>query len=350
MSNENSSEFKGIVNPEMTPAKKAIHPPEYYLEGLQNSHTGILAEAITLVESTGQKYFEVKREILNRITRHNHHTVRIGITGAPGAGKSTFIEVLGEHIIASGKKLAVLTLDPASPVSRGSLLGDKTRMAELSRKGMAYIRPGPATPGKSIGKSTLDSIFLCEAAGFDTIMVETVGVGQADTEVDLLVDVFLLLVGPGAGDEVQGLKRGIIEMADLLVFTKADGNFEEVAKKTLSQYKNALRILSGRRPDWKAEAVLVSSFEKKGIDTVWSTIEKFIDIRKKNDAFSRHRVSQLKSWFARRLRDQIEERLLGNDEIRAMIGRMEKAITTYELNATIAAQTVAESVLTGEKK
>lgn len=274
---------------------------EEYDRGLKNSNRIVLAQAITLIESSLAEDIPRANELLDRIIDRTGNAIRIGITGAPGVGKSTFIEVLGKHITASGKKLAVLSIDPSSQLTGGSILGDKTRMEELSRNPLAFIRPSAS--GNTLGGvagNTREVILLCEAAGFEVIIVETVGVGQSEVAVKNMVDFFLLLMLAGAGDELQGIKKGIMEMADALVITKADGDNIKSAREAQAEYQHALHLFPLPESAWKPVVLTSSALEQTGIDAVWKTIGKYQDETKRSGYFLRNRDLQNIAWFHER--------------------------------------------------
>ena len=249
---------------------------DHYVNGILNADRVLLARAITFLESQKQSHRELANEILKACIPHAGNSIRIGISGSPGVGKSTFIEAFGKTLIQAGKKVAVLAVDPSSSVTKGSILGDKTRMPELSTDPNAFIRPSPS--GKTLGgvtNATRESILLCEAAAYDVILVETVGVGQSETEVHSLVDLFVLLLLPGAGDELQGIKRGIVELADLVLVNKADGKRIEMAKEIKKSYSNALHLYPAKENGLIAEVMLCSALEKTGMKEIWEKINSF---------------------------------------------------------------------------
>ena len=255
-----------------------------------------LAQGITLVESDRRDHRDEARALLGRLAPHAGGSIRLAISGAPGVGKSTFIEAFGGHIVDRGHKLAVLAVDPSSERTGGSILGDKTRMEVLARSRNAFIRPSPArgqTGGVAGG--TRDAILLAEAAGYDVIIVETVGVGQSETRVAGMVDMFLLLLSPGGGDELQGIKRGIIELADLVIVNKTDGPLAAMATQTAAQYRGALNLMAGGSGGWRREVMLASAIEGRGIDEVWKRVGAFREAREKSGAFARRRSRQAKS-------------------------------------------------------
>lgn len=265
-----------------------------------------LSKAITLIESTRPDHQAIAEAVIDACIPHSGASIRIGITGTPGVGKSTFIEALGSYLTSSGKKVAVLAIDPTSQVSRGSILGDKTRMDNLSRDPQAFIRPSPA--GDSLGgvaRKTRETVILCEAAGFKHVFIETVGVGQSEISVHSMVDIFLLLLLPGAGDELQGIKRGIVEMADIVGVNKADGERQELAKKSRRAYINALHLFPPKESGWTPRVELCSSTNKTGIDSIWKAVGEFQDHVKENGWFEENRQRQAKYWFMETIKSSL---------------------------------------------
>ena len=269
-----------------------------YVSGILEGNITFLSRAITLVESTNQKHQEKANHILEKCLPHANKSVRIGITGVPGVGKSTFIETYGKFLTAKGHKVAVLAVDPSSSVNKGSILGDKTRMEQLVTDTNAFIRPSPS--GTSLGgvaQKTRESIILCEAAGFDTIIIETVGVGQSETMVHSMVDFFLLLKIAGAGDELQGIKRGIIEMADAIVINKSDGENIKNAKIAKVEFNRALHLYPPKESGWQPKVITASALHNSGIDKVSEMIDQYILLAKENDYFESKRNDQNKFWL-----------------------------------------------------
>ena len=279
------------------------------VKGIISGNITDLSRAITLVESTNQKHLSKARDIITACLPHANKSIRIGITGVPGVGKSTFIESFGKYLTDIGKKVAVLAVDPSSTLSKGSILGDKTRMEDLVKDPNAFIRPSPS--GDSLGgvaRKTRETIILCEAAGFDTIIIETVGVGQSETAVHSMVDFFLLLKLAGAGDELQGIKRGIIEMADAIVINKADGDNLKAAKSAKVEFNRALHLYPEKASGWSPKVSLCSALKKEGISDVWDLIQDYLKTTAQNGYFEDHRNNQNKFW----LLQTIEERLKSN--------------------------------------
>ncbi len=265
-----------------------------------------LSRAITLIESTTESDRIKAEQLLQRCLGRDQNSIRIGITGVPGVGKSTFIEALGKHLISLGYKVAVLTVDPSSTLSKGSILGDKTRMPQLVQEPDAYIRPSPSGPTLGgVARRTREAMTLCEAAGFTIILVETVGVGQSEIAVHSMVDFFLLLQLAGAGDELQGMKRGIIEMADAIAINKADGNNVREASKARSAFEQALHLYPPKYNGWQPRVMTCSALRNQGIDDIWEMISHYVDVTKDKDSFVEKRRAQNKKWF----QEAVEEAL-----------------------------------------
>jgi LAO/AO transport system kinase len=292
---------------------------EEYLDGIQAGNIAVLSKAITMVESTLPAHQELAEQIIARVLPFTGNAIRIGITGVPGVGKSSFIEKFGVYLAdAHQKKIAVLAIDPSSSISRGSILGDKTRMEKLSVHPNAFIRPTPS--GNSLGgvaRKTRESIYLCEAAGFDTVIVETVGVGQSETAVHSMVDFFLLLMLSGAGDELQGIKRGIMEMADALVITKADGSNKDRARLAAVEYKRAMHLLPPHPAGWIPETTTCSSLTGEGLEAVWGIVEKYRRHATLNSYFTEKRGKQSVYWMDETINEGIRQLFFSRPEIKS---------------------------------
>ena len=296
------------------------HSVEAFVTNILAGDIPFLSRAITLVESTTVKHQQKANAILERCLPFANNSVRIGITGVPGVGKSTFIEAFGKHLTSQGKKVAVLAVDPSSSLNKGSILGDKTRMEELVTDKNAFIRPSPS--GTSLGgvaQKTRESIILCEAAGFDTIIIETVGVGQSETVVHSMVDFFLLLKLSGAGDELQGMKRGIIEMADAIVIHKADGDNIQRAKMAKVAFTNALHLYPLKENKWQPKVVTASALEKHGIAEIELLISEYIQLTKQNTSFENKRNAQNKFWLLSTIEQQLKSSFYQNPLIKAAL-------------------------------
>ena len=291
-----------------------------FVTGVLNGNITFLSKAITLVESTNIKHQQKANEILNCCLPHANKSVRIGITGVPGVGKSTFIETFGKYLTAQGKKVAVLAVDPSSSVNKGSILGDKTRMEALVTDENAFIRPSPS--GTSLGgvaQKTRESIILCEAAGFDTIIIETVGVGQSETVVHSMVDFFLLLKLAGAGDELQGIKRGIIEMADAIVINKADGDNKQNAKIAKVAFNRALHLYPLKESKWQPKVLTASALHNSGIEEINKMILTYIAITKENAYFNKKRNEQNKFWLLSTIEQQLKTNFYQNPKVKSAL-------------------------------
>ena len=302
-----------------------------------------LSRAITLIESTNPEHLVKANEVIQGCLPRANQSVRIGITGVPGVGKSTFIEAFGKYLTSLGKKVAVLAVDPSSSISHGSILGDKTRMEELVKDENAFIRPSAS--GDSLGgvaRKTRESIMLCEACGFDTIIIETVGVGQSETAVHSMVDFFLLLKIAGAGDELQGIKRGIMEMADTIVINKADGDNIAKAKLAKTEFNRALHLFPAKNSGWIPKVTTCSAFEKTGIDKVWEIIAEYFELTKENHYFEQKRKEQNQYWMLETINEQLKNRFYNHPEIISLLEQNKKAVQNNELSPFAAAQMLIE--------
>ena len=304
-----------------------------YIDGILSSNITYVSKAITLVESTKHEHQEQAQQIINAIIKHSGNSFRLGITGVPGVGKSTFIESFGMEVINRGHKLAVLAIDPSSQLSKGSILGDKTRMEQLSVHPKAFIRPSPSSGSLGgVARKTKESIIICEAAGYDYIFIETVGVGQSETLVHSMVDFFLLLMLAGAGDELQGIKRGIMEMADGMVITKADGTNTDKAKMARGEYARALHLFPPTESNWIPEVLTCSSTENKGIKEVYDMIDKYKRHTITNHFFETKRANQTKQWLHQTINDTLIERFYANPIIKEEILKIEKQLEQNQIN------------------
>ncbi|TYP70873.1 methylmalonyl Co-A mutase-associated GTPase MeaB [Aquimarina intermedia] len=309
------------------------------VEQILSHDTTALSQGITLVESTQAKHAEKAQQLINQCLPHANTSIRIGITGVPGVGKSTFIEALGNTLIKKGKKVAVLAVDPSSTISGGSILGDKTRMETLVRSKDAFIRPSPS--GKSLGgvaQKTRESIILCEAAGYDIIIIETVGVGQSETVVHSMVDFFLLLKLAGAGDELQGIKRGIIEMADAIVINKADGDNRKHAREARNQFKKALHLYPQSPSGWLPEVLMCSALHNEGVEEIWELIERYLDIVTQNQYFEQHRAEQNTYWLLQTIEEQLKTSFYNHPAVKKALQSQIEAVRQHKITPFAAAQ------------
>jgi LAO/AO transport system kinase len=296
-----------------------------------------------LVESTSDKHLEKANAVIQACLPYSNNSVRIGITGVPGVGKSTFIEAFGKYLTSLGKKVAVLAVDPSSTISHGSILGDKTRMEELVKDPNAFIRPSAS--GETLGgvaRKTRETIILCEAAGFDTIIIETVGVGQSETAVHSMVDFFLLLKISGAGDELQGIKRGIMEMADAIVINKADGDNIARAKLAKAKFNRALHLFPAKKSGWIPTASTCSSYTKEGIEGVWQTISEYFELVKNNHYFEQKRQDQNQFWMMETINEQLKSRFYNDESIVELLEKNKKAVANNEVSPFAAAMEMLE--------
>lgn len=322
-----------------------------YVKGILDGNRTILSKAVTLVESNKMEHQELAQQIILRCLPHSGNSIRIGITGVPGVGKSTFIESTGKYITSMGHKLAVLAIDPSSERSKGSILGDKTRMEELSIDPNAYIRPSPSAGSLGgVARKTRETIILCEAAGFDVIFIETVGVGQSETMVHSMVDFFLLLMLSGAGDELQGIKRGIMEMADAITINKADGDNVDRAEMARVQYMNALQLFPPTDSGWKPKVLTCSAYKKIGIDKIWNTINDYISHANGNGYFKHRRNDQSKFWMYETINDQLKSNFYQNNQIKSLLASFEERVLNEEQSSFVAAKTLLDTYYQSQKE
>jgi len=323
--------------------KRNILPSNQYIEGILRGDIVMLSKAITLIESSLPEHQQVAQEVIASCLPHAGNALRLGITGVPGAGKSTFIEALGMYLTQKGHKIAVLAIDPSSQRSKGSILGDKTRMEQLANHPNAYIRPS-ASSGTlgGVARKTRESIILCEAAGFDTIFVETVGVGQSETAVHSMVDFFLLILISGAGDELQGIKRGIMEMADGIVVNKADGDNIQRANRAKAECENALHLFPSAESGINPKVLTCSSLENSNIDGVWQMIIDFISATRENGFLEHKRLSQAVAIMHDSIQDDLKRNFYNNDEVAKHLHEIEKEIATQKMSSYIGASKLLE--------
>ncbi|MFV0566870.1 MAG: methylmalonyl Co-A mutase-associated GTPase MeaB [Flavobacteriaceae bacterium] len=312
-----------------------------YIDGVLNSDRVILSRAITVIESNLESDKLLAKQIMKGILPHSGKSIRIGITGVPGVGKSTFIEAFGKHLVNQGKKVAILSIDPSSQRSKGSILGDKTRMEELSNIEQAYIRPSAS--GDTLGgvaNKTAESMLLCEASGYNVVLIETVGVGQSETAVHGMTDFFLLLMLAGAGDELQGIKKGIMEMADMIVINKADGDNMRMSELARVQYQNALHIFPQQESGWEPIVTKASALKNTGIDHVWEHILKYQDLVILNGYFTKNRNHQKIQWLYNTINDELKQLFYGNKNVKNQLPKLKEAIIKSEISPGEAAQDI----------
>jgi LAO/AO transport system kinase len=340
--------------PAPPPPRRRLLTVEEYVAGVRSGDRSILARAITLIESNAPAHISLAQEVLRELLPYTGGALRVGITGVPGVGKSTFIEALGTMLCDRGHRVAVLAVDPSSSISRGSILGDKTRMERLARHPNAYIRPSPT--GGSLGgvaRKSRETLLVCEAAGFDIILVETVGVGQSEIAVRGMVDFFLLLMLAGAGDELQGIKKGIIELADALLITKADGDNRTRALAAQAEYTHALRYLTPATEGWRPRAYICSAQTGEGIAEIWREIERFRDETTASGVFAARRRDQARDWVYTLIEDHLRTRFFGHPVVQERLPAIEKAVVEGTLPVTTAVQDLIrafESALQGEEQ
>ncbi len=322
---------------------------EALAEAVRNHDRRSLARAITLIESTRADHRAAASELLARLMPYTGDSIRIGISGAPGVGKSTFIEALGNHVIEQGRRLAVLAVDPSSAISGGSILGDKTRMALLARRRHAFIRPSPA--GRTLGgvaRRTRESILLSEAAGFDVIIVETVGVGQSETAVADMTDMFVLLLLPGSGDELQGIKRGNLELADLVLVNKADGDMAAAARRTAADFGHAMRLLTPRSRKWRVPVETCSALQGEGIAEVWETVQRHRDTLSRDDEFTARRANQALAWLWTEISESLLLRFKQHPVVERRLRELEDRVIRGSVAPSVAADELIGTFLQGE--
>lgn len=352
---ENQTEYKGLnvnagvsqpppVNPYLTRRKRrALPSAAEMVEGILKGDTTMLSRAVTLVESLSPQHQALAQEIIEKCLPHSGNSRRIGITGVPGAGKSTSIDVFGLHVLKDGGKLAVLAIDPSSERTKGSILGDKTRMERLAVHPKAFVRPSPSAGSLGgVARKTRETIVLCEAAGFDNIFVETVGVGQSETAVHSMVDFFLLLQLAGTGDELQGIKRGIMEMADGIVINKADGDNIHRAQLAQAQFRSALHLFPPTASGWQPEVLTYSGYYELGIAEVWDMIDRYFAYVKDNGFFEQRRLQQARYWMYETIDEQLRRHFYDNPEVAALLADKEQRVLSNRQSSFTAARDVLD--------
>ncbi|MBQ7442740.1 MAG: methylmalonyl Co-A mutase-associated GTPase MeaB [Bacteroidaceae bacterium] len=358
---ENSSEYKGltvnsgvaqpsIVNPYLRRgrfARRSLSVGDY-VEGILKGNVTILGQAVTLVESTNPQHQAIAQEVIERCLPHSGKSIRVGISGVPGAGKSTSIDEFGIHVLErTGGRLAVLAIDPSSEKTKGSILGDKTRMEKLSTHPDSFIRPSPSAGSLGgVARKTRETIILCEAAGFDKIFVETVGVGQSETACHSMVDFFLVIQLANTGDELQGIKRGIMEMADGIVINKCDGDNVEPCRLAARQFRNALHLFPAPESGWTPQVLCYSGFYGLGIKEVWDMVFSYIDFVKTNGYFDHRRAEQAKYWMYESINEQLRNSFYNNATISGLLPGAERAVLDGQKTSFVAAKQLLDTYLT----
>ena len=314
------------------------------LEQILQGNRRAIAKAITLLESTRPESFEQGQELLESLLPHSGQALRIGITGVPGVGKSTFIEAIGLFLIEQGHRVAVLAVDPSSQLTGGSIMGDKTRMNELAQHPHAFIRPSPSSGILGgVARKTRETMLICEAAGYDVVIVETVGVGQSETMVASMVDLFLLLMLPNAGDELQGIKKGVLELADLVVVNKSDGEQETLAKTAQSEYRKALHLLPSSKNSWTPQILRCSALEKRGIDKIWDSVKSFRKALQNSGEWEKQRRSQTGKWMWSLVEEGLLTNFRNHPNLQKQIPVLEKEVESGNMLPTTAARKLLDS-------
>ena len=354
---ENEEQFQGLrvnkgiseqptINPYLNNFKKfkrKTYTVSEYVEGIRKGNISILGQAVTLIESSKPDHQSIAQEVIEKCLPYTGNSVRVGITGVPGAGKSTSIDAFGMHILKGNNKVAVLAIDPSSEVTKGSILGDKTRMEKLSVEKNAFIRPSPSAGSLGgVARKTRETIILCEAAGFNRIIVETVGVGQSETAVHSMVDFFLLIQLAGTGDELQGIKRGIMEMADGIVINKADGNNIEKARLAQSHFQNALHLFPLPESGWAPKVLTYSGYYEIGIDEVWNMIDEYITFVKENGYFEHRRNAQSSFWMYETINEKLKSNFYNNPIIQKELKVCEEQVLNSQISSFAAASKILD--------
>ena len=334
-----------VVNPYMTRVRrKPIPSAGELVEGILKGDVTVLSRAVTLIESLNPQHQAVAQEVIEKCLPYSGNSRRIGITGVPGAGKSTSIDVFGLHVLRDGGRLAVLAIDPSSERTKGSILGDKTRMEKLSQHPSAFIRPSPSAGSLGgVARKTRETIVLCEAAGFNNIFVETVGVGQSETAVHSMVDFFLLIQLAGTGDELQGIKRGIMEMADGIVINKADGDNIDRARLAQAQFRSALHLFPPTASGWQPEVLTYSGYFELGIPEVWDMIDRYFAFVKANGYFDRRRLEQARYWMYETINEKLRDHFYTNPTVEKMLAEKEERVLANQQSSFTAARDVLDA-------
>ena len=340
-----------VVNPYSRPRRKPLPSATELIEGILKGDITMLSRAVTLVESLSPTHQSIAQEVIEKCLPYSGNSRRIGITGVPGAGKSTSIDSFGLHVLNKGGKLAVLAIDPSSERTKGSILGDKTRMERLAVHPAAFVRPSPSAGSLGgVARKTRETIVLCEAAGFDNIFVETVGVGQSETAVHSMVDFFLLLQLAGTGDELQGIKRGIMEMADGIVINKADGENIPRAQLAQAQFKSALQLFPATESGWKPEVHTYSGYYEIGIDQVWDMIDRYFSFVIENGYFERKRLQQARYWMYETIDEKLRRNFYENPDIAALLEEKERRVLSNMQSSFTAARDVLNLYFSSSRK
>ena len=351
---ENSEEYKGLavnsgvvspgsINPYLKRKSRPTLSVQDYVDGIVKGNVTVLSQAVTLVESLKPEHQAIAQEVIEKCLPYAGNSVRIGISGVPGAGKSTSIDAFGLHVLKDGGKLAVLAIDPSSERTKGSILGDKTRMERLAVHPKAFIRPSPSAGSLGgVARKTRETIVLCEAAGFDKIFVETVGVGQSETAVHSMVDFFLLIQLAGTGDELQGIKRGIMEMADGIIINKADGDNAPKAELAANSFRNALHLFPPSESGWTPQVITYSGFYEYKIKEVWDMVWAYIDFVKKNGYFQYRRNEQAKYWMYESINESLKNGFYNDPEIAARLSEFETQVLGGQQTSFAAAHRLLE--------
>ncbi|MFJ5751646.1 methylmalonyl Co-A mutase-associated GTPase MeaB [Peribacillus frigoritolerans] len=322
----------------ISPRRRHLTVDEY-VQGVMNGNRAIIAQAITLVESNLPKHIEMAQKVLKELISYTGKSIRIGITGVPGAGKSTLIESFGMMLCEQDHRVAVLAVDPTSSVSRGSILGDKTRMEHLSRHPHAYVRPSPSSGTLGgVTRKSRETLLICEAAGYDVIIVETVGVGQSEITVRSMVDFFLVIMLTGAGDELQGMKKGVMELADAIFINKADGENKQAALNAKMEYDRLLHFLQPITEGWETKAFTVSALTDEGVSHIWKVIQEYKQVTSRTGFFGKRRKEQMIDWFHSMIEAQLKARFYGNPSMKKNISKMEGLLLNGHTSPTLAVQ------------
>lgn len=349
---EHDQHFAGFVAPGVSepatrrPLKKRRKLTlDGFEQGILESNISVLSQAITLVESNNPEHEKTAQALLQRILPNSGKSIRIGITGVPGAGKSTLIENLGCMLCEMGHRVAILAVDPSSSVTGGSILGDKTRMENLVREPNAFIRPSPSSGSLGgVGRKSRETMLLCEAAGYDVILVETVGVGQNEVTVRSMVDFYLLIMLSGAGDELQGMKKGVIEIADLLAVNKADGNNIQPARLAAAEYGRVLEFLQPATPGWKTKATTCSAFERPTLEELWKLVIEFVDNTHNSGAHENRRQEQSIEWMHSMIEEELRNRFLRSEKVQQLLPDIEAQVANNTLPATTAVHRIMDEI------